>query len=210
MLNFKFGPVCGDKVRMSLHGIAIKTSNGWIAYDEKTNELINVDIINFDISKIIYKMPVALAAIAPGDILYYGDKYVFVRSINDDGTIGIIDYDTSAVTNILPVKSPFGFNFFTKICALFDFDKIDASSENPFGKMLPFILANNKDFDPLIFFLMNQKDIDNPMMLYFLMNQDKSKDILPFLLMSGGSMLFFDKKKEFSPESPSADEKSPI
>ena len=68
MIKFDFGPVSDKQFRMSPYGIAVATNaNGWVSYNPKTGEVFNVDIINFDISKLIYKMPVASNAIAIGD-----------------------------------------------------------------------------------------------------------------------------------------------
>ena len=198
LFKFDFGPVTGDQFRMSPYGLAVRTkTNGWVAYNAKTGDLMDVDILNFDISKMIYKMPVALAAIKPGDILMHCGKPVFVRTIDGDGTVGVIDYVSATVTTILPVKSPFGFNFFTKVCPLFNFDQASANSDNPFGNMLPFLMLNGEkdgDFDPTLLFMasaMNGGNMDfanNPMMMYFLMNRKDKGDILPFLMMMNGGL----------------------
>ena len=193
LFNFDFGSVSSTQFRMSPYGIAVHTqANGWVAYNAKTGDLINVDILNFDISKMIYKMPVTLTAIKPGDILMHSGKPVFVRSINSNGTVSVIDYTNATVSNILPVKSPFGFNFFTKVCALFNFSKMNASETSPFGNMLPFLLMGDGNIDPMIFWFMdNGMDFaQNPMMLYFLAQNGKNKnsDILPFILMMNGSL----------------------
>ena len=193
LIKFDFGPVSDKQFRMSPYGIAVATNaNGWVSYNPKTGEVFNVDIVNFDISKLIYKMPVALNAIAIGDILIHGNQPVFVRSINSNGTISVLNYANSTVVDILPVKSPFGFNFFTKVCALVDFSGLTADPDNPFGNMLPFLMLadDNKDFDPMTLLLLNSMGgnnnfVSNPMMTYFLLSQkgDKSNDMLPFLLM---------------------------
>ena len=193
LIKFDFGPVSDKQFRMSPYGIAVATNaNGWVSYNSKTGEVFNVDIINFDISKLIYKMPVALNAIAIGDILIHGNQPVFVRSINSNGTISVLNYANSTVVDILPVKSPFGFNFFTKVCALVDFSSLTADPDNPFGNMLPFLMLadDNKDFDPMTLLLFNSMGgnnnfASNPMMMYFLLSQkgDKANDMLPFLLM---------------------------
>lgn len=196
MFNFEFGPVSNECYRLSPYGIAVNTSkNGWVSYNVKTQEVFNVNVINFDASKVIYKMPVALNAIAAGDILMHCGKPVFVREVHlDRGIVSAVDFTTSTLVDILPVKSPFGFNFFTKICSLIDFtNAASANADNPFGNLLPFMLMGdnqNGDFDPtLAFFMMNNGNMDfknNPMAWYFLMNQsgDKNNNILPFLFMN--------------------------
>ena len=205
LFNFEFGPVSSNQFRMSPYGIAVATaSNGWVSYNAKTGEIFDVDIINFDVSKMIFKMPVALNAIAVGDILIHSGKPVFVRAINPD-TVSVVNYADATVSEILPVKSPFGFNFFTKICALIDFNGTAASESNPFGNMLPFLmLAGNKDseFDPAMLMMANAIGstngttslFQNPMMMYLMLSgKDKDKsDMLPFLLMmsmGGGGLV---------------------
>ena len=107
LINFEFGPVSNTQFRISPYGIAVATnSNGWVAYNSKTKEVFNVDIINFDISKFIYKMPVAMNEIKPGDILIHCAKPVFVRKVNENGTVSVLNYANSTVVDILPVKSP--------------------------------------------------------------------------------------------------------
>ena len=192
MFNFDFGPVSGNQFRMSPYGLAIQTSNnGWVSYNAKAGDLMKVDIINFDMSKLIYKMPVPFASVQPGDIVIHAKKPVFVRSINQDGTISVIDYTNAEVSNILPVKSPFGFNFFTKVCALVDFSNMGATSDNPFGNMLPFLMMNNNKGEVdtamlLAMSMMNGDGMDfskNPMMMYLLMSGKDKGDMLPFVLM---------------------------
>lgn len=212
LFNFDFGPVSSNQFRMSPYGIAVRTqANGWVAFNAKSGELFDVDIVNFDISKLIYKMPVALGAIKPGDILMHGGKPVFVRTLNSDGTVSVIDYTNATVSNILPVKSPFGFNFFTKVCALFNFDQVNANADNPFGNMLPFLMLNGEkdgNFDPTLLFMasaMNGGSVDfasNPMMLYFLMNRQDKGDILPFLMMMNGGVPGLTQTQSGTPAAP--------
>lgn len=193
LINFEFGPVSDTQFRVSPYGIAVATnSNGWVSYNSKTEEVFNVDIINFDASKLIYKMPVAINDIKPGDILMHSARPVFVRKINDNGTVSVVNYANSTVVDILPIKSPFGFNFFTKICSLIDLNAVSADADNPFGNILPFLMFSNndKDFDPMMLLLFNKNfsfENNNPMLLYFLLNNDKrdKESFLPFLFLNG-------------------------
>lgn len=197
MFNFDFGPASGYNFRMSPYGLAVRTEkNGWVAYNTQTNELMDVNVLNFDMDGMIYKMPVALAAIQKGDILMHCGKPVFVRGVGSD-TVQVVDYANASVSSILPVKSPFGFNFFTKIVSLMDFQNINASSENPFGNMLPFLMMKNSkhssdersDIDPMVLMFMmnggNTNFMQNPMMMYFLLSKGENSDMLPFLLLTG-------------------------
>lgn len=197
IFNFDFGPVSGSQFRMSPYGLAVRTqANGWVAFNAANGELMDVDVINFDLSKMIYKMPVAQSAIAAGDILIHGGKPVFVRNANtNDGTVNVIDYSTASVMDILPVKSPFGFNFFTKVVCLVDMNgAFAASPDNPFGGLLPFLmLGEGKDFDPMMLMFMggNMNFASNPMMMYFMLNSDgkDNSNLLPLLMMmNSGNM----------------------
>ena len=194
IFHFDFGPVSSNNYRMSPYGLAIRTEkNGWVAYNAKTGELMDVDILNFDVSRLIYKMPVAASAIKPGDILIHSGKPVFVRNVvSGDGTVTVIDYATASVMSILPVKSPFGFNFYSKVCPLIDMSDMKASDENPFGNMLPFLLMGDKteDIDPMIFLMMGNTDFaKNPMMMYLLMSKKDKGDLFPFFLMMNGGLV---------------------
>lgn len=188
MFNFEFGPVSSEDYRLSPYGIAVNTSrNGWVSYNAKTQEVFNVNIINFDASKIIYKMPVALSAITAGDILMHCGKPVFVREVHlDCGIVSAVDFTNSTLVDILPVKSPFGFNFFTKVCSLVDFtNAASASTDNPFGNLLPFMLMGEKDnFDPMMLMFMGQNgnfNMDTNTMMMMVMAQKDKNDLLPLL-----------------------------
>lgn len=191
VFNFDFGPVNDDHYRMSPYGLAIDTSrNGWIAYDSLSGELINVEIFNFSIKNFLYKMPTAIEALNIGDIIIHSSRPVFVKGINKDGTIKVISYDGAVVMDILPVKSPFGFSFVTKIVSLIDFSQIKADSKNPFGNMLPFLMMGDREdenLDFLPFLMMNQGQdfMNNPMMMYALMGGNKSnnKDLLLMMML---------------------------
>ena len=194
LINFEFGPVSNTQFRISPYGIAVATkSNGWVAYNSKTEEVFNVDIINFDISQLIYKMPVTMSNIKPGDILIHSERPVFVRKVNENGTVSVLNYANSTVIDILPVKSPFGFNFFTKICSLIDLNTISADADNPFGNILPFLIFSGEDkenFDPRMLLFFNKDNNifnnNNPLFFYLLFNKNNGdmNDILPLILLN--------------------------
>lgn len=185
--KFDFGKVSGDKVRMSPYGLAVKNADGiWVAYDAAAGAIMNVDVFNFDGSNFLYKVPAAINQVAIGDIVIHNRAPKFVKAINDD-TLTVVDIVSGEITTILPTKSPFGFNFITKVMNLLG--NITANADSPFGNMLPLMLmsdSNTNDMLPLIM-MMNggQFDMSNPLMLYALMGKG-GNDILPFLLMNGG------------------------
>ena len=140
--NFDFGP-CGDTVRMSMYGMAVKNANGeWVSYDTKKHEIINVDIFNLaNGGKYFYKMPVAINQIGEGDIIIHNKKPVFVVGKNEEiGAFNAIDVYNGELKVVVPTKSCFNLNFYTKIITLFDFIGSEPSADQPFGNMLPFLM----------------------------------------------------------------------
>ncbi len=183
--NFDFGSCEGSNVRMSMYGMAVKNGSGtWVAYDKENEQIMDVDILNFEGAKYMYKLPVALKDIARGDVVIHNRRPMFVTGVAN-GKITAIDPFDGEEKVILLTRSPFGFDFATKVVCLFDgvFGKADAA--NPFGNMLPFLMMGDSDFDPMMLMLMGGKmDMSNPMMMYMLMKDgDKGNDMLPFLLM---------------------------
>lgn len=194
--NFDFGPCTGDNVRMSMYGIAVKNGSGtWVSYDKTNNQVMDVDILNFDGAQFLYKIPVAIKDIAKGMVIVHSRKPMFVTDVN--GTdIEVVDPCAGERKTILPTRSPFGFNFYTRVVSLLDGfgGTVAASETNPFGNMLPMLmLSDNKDIDPMMLMLMmnqngeNTQMFNNPFMFYLMASKDdsKMKDYLPFLMVSG-------------------------
>ena len=184
--NFDFGSCENDNVKMSIYGIAVKNAAGtWVSYDSKSGNVVDVDILNFS-AKYLYKMPVAIKDIAVGDTVIHCRKPMFVTKI-EDGKLLVIDPAAAEEKIVLPVKSPFGFDVYTKIVNLFGNLAAGASEDSPFGNMLPLILLADGDKTdnmlPLVFAMGGGKfDMSNPMMLYFLMSNGKANDnMLPLL-----------------------------
>lgn len=162
--NFDFGPVNGDKVRMSIYGIAVKNNAGtYVSFNPQSQEIIDVDILNFNGEQFLYKMPVAISAIRTGDVVIHSRKPMFVEVVNATD-ITVVDVFEGERKNIMPTKSPFGFNFMTKVVSIMDMMNggNTPSAENPFGNILPFLMLNQKDGNENGF---------NPMMLMLMMNQ---------------------------------------
>ena len=184
--NVEFGSCENDNVKMSIYGIAVKNAAGtWVSYDSKSGNVVDVDILNFS-AKYLYKMPVAIKDIAVGDTVIHCRKPMFVTKI-EDGKLLVIDPAAAEEKIVLPVKSPFGFDVYTKIVNLFGNLAAGASEDSPFGNMLPLMLLadgdKTNDMLPLVFAMGGGKfDMSNPMMLYFLMSNGKTNDnMLPLL-----------------------------
>lgn len=187
MFNFDFGKVTSDAVRVSMYGIAVKNVDGrYVSYDKTSHSVMDVEILNMPAGDFLYKMPVAIKDVKAGDVVIHNRVPMFVVETHES-TMKVIDIREGTEKEIYLTKSPFGFNFATKVVSLMDMTGAKADESNPFGAMLPFMLmGDNKDFDPMMLMLMNggKFDMSNPMMMYFLMKDTNHKDLLPLLMMA--------------------------
>lgn len=194
--GFEFGPV-DDRIKMSPYGMAIRNADGrYVSYDAKNGNIMDVEVFNFDNHKLIWKMPVAVSAIAVGDTVIHMKKPMFVTSITNG--ITVIDIFNGEVKTIVPAQNMFGFNFVTKVVSLFNFTGDNTpTAENPFGNVMPFMLMGNEDMDMKDFFMMmavaNGGNMNamfqNPFMLYAMMSDNENmKEMLPFMLMGQTGM----------------------
>lgn len=182
-MNLEFGP-CGDRAKISPLGISIKNANNeWVSYDKEKHEIVNVDLLNFGNSNFVYMIPVALKDIAEGDAIIHNKHIMFVKKIRSDG-ITVVDVTDGEYKKILPTKSMFGFDFITKVVSIMDFVENEASEDNPFGDILPFLLLggdNKSDVFPL--FLMMNKNLSNTNLMMYALMTKSSNDLIPFLAM---------------------------
>ena len=191
--NASFGPVSSDIACLSPKGIAIYAGDRWQAYDKESGNIIDVTPLNFNASNLIYNMPVGIDQIQVGDIIMHAKKPMFVLNIeNNDGKVRLtaIDIINAEEKVICPIKSIFGFDFYTKVICLVDMaGGFKADEKNPFGNLAPWLLiSDGKMNDILPFLMMNggQMDFNNPLVLMTLCNQNSNiNDILPLLMMSG-------------------------
>ena len=189
MFNFDFGPV-SSAIRMSPYGMAMKNADGkYVSYDKNSGNIMDVEIFNFDAQKFLYKMPVAVNAVAVGDIVVHMRKAMFVSAVNGN-RISVIDIYNGEVKDIMPTTSPFGFNFITKVVSLIDMS--GANAETPFGNMLPFLLmGENKDNNSMAMMAvamsmtggMNANMMSNPLMLMAMMDGKADIGMLMYLAM---------------------------
>ena len=194
--NFDFGPCTNDNVRMSMYGMAVKNAEGtYVSYNTSTREIVDVDIFNFEGGKYMYKMPVAIKDVAVGDVIIHQRKPMFVEGFSPLGDIFAIDPVVGERKEVMLTRSPFGFNYATKVVNLFGAGGMATpNADNPFGNMLPFVLMNEEggDIDPMmLMFMMNQGGgantsvFGNPMMMYFLMKDKGEIDpMMMFMMMN--------------------------
>ena len=196
--NFDFGPIKdNDNIRMSPYGLAVKNVNGtYQAYDKNSDEIMDVDVFNFKADNMFFKMPVAIDAIKVGDVIVFNRRPCFVAGFSEQGDVIAIDISLGEKKTILPTKSPFGFNFITKVMSLFDNMMTAPSNENPLGNMWMFALLDNdnqsmKDILPMMLLMngVNGNTSFNPLMFYFMSEKnDKDNDwLLPMLMMNNFS-----------------------
>ena len=90
--NFDFGPMNSNVVRMSIYGLAVKNKTGsWVAYDAKNEEIMDVDVFNFDGSKFMYRMPVAINDVAAGDVIVHMSVPMFIVGKSEDGRLNVLE-----------------------------------------------------------------------------------------------------------------------
>ena len=154
-LNLDFGPVASNIIRISPFGLAIKTANReWHTYDAANQKIIDVSDFSFSLgdAHILYKMPVAPAAVAVGDLILHNGVPVYVIDFEDESNkaagIIVIDTDSNERKTILPVCNVFNFNFITKVVSLFNFGTGanslfgTPSADQPFGNILPMMMMS--------------------------------------------------------------------
>ncbi len=190
--NFEFGPFNSHLAKMSIYGFAVKNKNGvYVSYNRETAELIDVDIFQFDGSKFLYRMPVAIKDIAVGDVVIHQNIPMFVTEVPAHGkTLFVIDPCNGERKEIMLTRSPFGFNFATKIVNFLDgmMNGVAPSADNPFGNMWMFALMgeDSKDMSKMLpFMFMNQNGMNmDPMMMMLMMSDNKDMgDMLPLMMM---------------------------
>ena len=195
--NADFGPVNSDMVRLSPHGIAINANGKWQAYDTESDNIIDVTPMNFNCANVIYKMPVGINQIKVGDSILHAGKPMFVLKVmNEDEErkmrLTAIDIINAEEKTICPIKSVFGFNFYTKLVCLIDMvGGFQANEQNPFGNFLPWLLMSDldqksNDILPLLLMSGQKLDMSDPLVIMALCGSDYN-NLLPFMLMTNAS-----------------------
>ena len=188
--KFDFGPVNGNAVRMSMYGLAVKNKAGtWVSYDAGAGDIMDVDVLNFDGSKFLYKMPVAMKDITVGDVvIHHGAPMFVVGKSNDEKGLVVIDVIAGERKEVMLAKSPFGFNFATKVVNFLGGAFNAVNADNPFGNMwmLMAMSGDNEDMSDMLPFMMmaNGGSIDPNMMMFMAMSGQGNNNMLPFLMMA--------------------------
>lgn len=121
MFNGMFGHLGVGMCRLGINGdVAVKTSNGYKTYNVKTGRLTNVTQFCFDIGQeFFFVMPTTKAH--KGDILLVDGHPKCVIENNDNKTIKVMDYENSAIQEIVPERHVFMGQtyFYRKIVSMF-------------------------------------------------------------------------------------------
>ena len=181
---------CGraQDVRMSIYGPAFKGEDGnWYAVGTD-DTLTDVSDLLFDIDSYCYMMPVAKNQVKEGDFILHNGRWTKVISVDKERVDGALDIFKKEFIVPVLTKSPFGFEFYTKLVPLVDFSKLQADANTPFGALPMILMMNKNDKDMLPFLMMGMQsglnfDMSNPMMMYFLMKDGGNDTLLPFLMM---------------------------
>lgn len=203
--NIEFGSCEKDNVRMSPYGLAVQNQSGtWVAYDKATESIIDVEILNFNGGKYLFKMPVALKDVAAGDVIIHGRTPVIVDIVDDDPyRLVCIDPRAGEEKIVIPAKNMFGFNFVTKVVNIFETMLGTPNAEQPFGNILPLMLLNDNggsNSDNLALALLatqgNGNALFNNPFVFYLLNKDSnnSDSMLPLLLLSNQGGFSFGSK----------------
>lgn len=149
-MNFDFGPI-NEGVAISPYGLAVLTADyRWLTYNPATAQTVEVTGFTFDFKGMIYKIP----DISAGDLIIHQKKPMYT-----DSNIGVVDIINSEVKTVIPITNMFGFNFITKIVSFLNFGSSTPTEEQPFGNIMPIIMAS------MVF---NEMDMSKLMMISML------------------------------------------
>ena len=199
--NIEFGKITDGSIRMSIYGPAFKSADGsYIAYANEDY----IDATGFvfnDMDSFCFKMPVGEDHVDLNDFIVHNGKYCRVVDLDDNGNWVVEDVYAREVKTIMSVRSPFGFNFLTKIIT-FGQEMFAANKDNPFGSILPMMMlcgdsAKNDNSMMMAMMMMNNTNEIDPMMMYLMCGDAKNnKDLLPMLMMMNSKNNPFNMKPQ--------------
>ena len=198
--NLKFGKLSSGTIKYSFNGIAFLSGDG--GYVTFNDDLTFTNVSDMVMDLPVYVMPVAANQIEIGDIILQNEQPVMIREIKSN-EISVIKPFSREIVSIVPEKSIFGFDFYSKVLNVFEDLGSAADQSNPFGNMLPFLMMSegkenqsNSDMMMMITLMGGNLDMSNPMMMMALMGDktDSMLSILPMMMMMNNK----DNKNPFS------------
>ena len=206
VFDAQFGKV--DDVTMSIYGATFKTvgTDGLarsIAYDPNTQEYIDVpNEMIIAKGSYCYAMPCTADNLHIGEYIRHNGAWARVIDVDDAARIVVEKIATREVATILPVRSIFGYSFYTKLITPFQSGFMTADAEHPFGNILPLLMMGDGKMDKMLplMFMMGQGstaqfDMSNPMMLMMFMDDKTDKDSDMFKMMMMASLFNQAKSK---------------
>lgn len=180
----QFGKV--DDVAMSIYGATFKTvgTDGLarsIAYDPTTQEYIDVpNEMIIAKGSYCYAMPCTADNLHIGEYIRHNGAWARVIDVDDAARIVVEKIATREIATILPVRSVFGYSFYTKLITPFQSGFATADAAHPFGDILPLLMMGDGKMDDMLplMLTMGQKgstvfDGSNQMMLMMMLMNDK-------------------------------------
>ena len=199
IFDTQFGKV--DDVAMSIYGATFKTvgTDGlarFIAYNPNTQEYIDVpNEMIIAKGSYCYAMPCTADNLHIGEYIRHNGAWARVIDVDDAARLVVEKISTREVATILPVRSMFGYSFYTKLITPFQSGFMTADAAHPFGDILPFLMMDDGKMDDMLplMLMMGQNgaaqfDMSNPIMLMMLMNEKDGKDSDVFKMMAMMSM----------------------
>lgn len=197
--GFDFGAIKNSStIRLSHLGVAVKNAEGnFVSYDKVKEQLVDVDLFDINLEGMIFKMPVSHKDVKVADVILHNGSPVFVKKTGSN--LEVIDLKAGEIKTIMPTKSLFGFDFFTKVVSLIDMSGMQANEDNPFGNLMPLMLMGNSNGDmksmlPLLLMQGGGDFASNPLMLMAMCGDGNMSDMLPMMMMMGNNP--FAPKKE--------------
>lgn len=182
LLNGMFGKVGNGMCRLSMSGnIAVKTANGYKAYDVKNGRLTNCDSFVFDLGEEFFFV-IPTNKVAKGDIILVNGKPKCVIEA-EKNKITVINYEDSTIDTILPERHVFMGNtyFYGKIVSMFGNDVVK-------GKK-----GTNNIFKYMMLSQMMKGNNGAGMME----TNNGMSAMLPFMMMGGNMSEMFDGMFDF-------------
>ena len=114
-----FGSIRPSQFRMSMNGIAAKTSSGYKTYDVDTGRLVNVSDFVFDVGEDMFFL-IPSNDIKRGDVIIANGLPAAVIKV-EDNLITAFRYEDSTIINLVPEHLVFFGNtyFYSKVVSFF-------------------------------------------------------------------------------------------
>ena len=132
-MNFEFGVSKDPNIAATLMGVAVKNreTGNWYTFDTSTGSRKNIS--NFKMGSFpILLLPTK--TLVPGDLVKLNGKYFYVKSVNANNTMTMIDAAAGIIQEMLPEENIIlGMTLYTKVVAFDTKTLTDPSSSQGLG-----------------------------------------------------------------------------